>query len=56
MCEDGENCLKYLKRGSSGTEERGHKDFKKGGEGGKLDQGVSALKRGDWKPLTNYAS
>ena len=50
----GGNCLKYLKRG--GTERRGgnRKIFKKGG---KLGQGVGALKRrGGWaeSSLTNY--
>ena len=41
MLEGWGNCLKYLKRG--GTEKRGGKaDLKKGG---KLGQGVGALKR-----------
>ena len=32
------------------------KNFKKMmGEGGKLGQGVVALKRGGWNPLTSYA-
>ena len=39
------NCLKYLKRGWNRKEGRGNKVFKKGG-GGKLSQGVGALKRG----------
>ena len=36
------------------TEGRGHKDYKK--RGGKLCQGVCALKRGGggWNPLRNY--
>ena len=49
MREDGGNCLKYLKRGWNRKERGGHKDFKGGGEGGgggKLGQGVKALKRG----------
>ena len=36
--EGGGNCLKYLL----------------GGEGSKLGQGVGAIKRGVWNPLTNY--
>ena len=52
MREGGENCVKYLKRGWSRTERRGHKDFKKGG---KLGQWVGALKKGrGWNTLTNY--
>ena len=43
MCEGGWNCLKYLKKGWNRKEGRGNKDFKKGG---KLGQGVGALKRG----------
>ena len=42
--ECGGNCLKYLNRGRNRKERRGNKDFKKGG--GKLGQGVGALKRG----------
>ena len=38
------DCLKYLKRGWNRKEGRGNKHFKKGG--GKLGQGVGALKRG----------
>ena len=53
MRECGGNCLKYLKRGRNRKERRGNKDFKKGG--GKLGQGVGALKRGDWNPVANYA-
>ena len=34
-------------------EGRGNKDFEKGG---KLGQGVGALKRGSWNPLMNYES
>ena len=49
--EGGGNCLKYLKRGWNRTEGRGNKDLKKGG---KLGQWVGALKRGGWKPVTNY--
>ena len=44
------NCLKYLKRGWN-REGRGNRDFKKGG---KLGQGVGALKRGGWNPFANY--
>ena len=50
MCEDGGNCLKYLKRG--GTEKRGGdtKILKRGGD--KLGQRVGALKKGErWNPL-----
>ena len=39
----GDNCLKYLERGSNRKEGREHIDFKKGG--GKLGQGVGSLKR-----------
>ena len=39
----GGNCLKYLKMWWNRKEHRGNKDFKKGG---KLGQGVGALKRG----------
>ena len=45
MCEGGGNCLKYLRRGWNRKEGRGNKDFKKGG-GGKLDEGVEALRTG----------
>ena len=48
------DCLKYLKRGWNRKEEKDNKDFLKKGRGGKLDQGVSALKKGDWNHLTNY--
>ena len=53
MREGGWNCLKYLKRGWNRKEGRGNKDFK---EGGKLGQGVGALKGGGggWNLLTNY--
>ena len=52
MREGGANCLKYLKMGWNRKEGRGHKDFKKGG---RLGQGVNALKRaGELKPTTNY--
>ena len=40
----GEMSIKYPKRKWNRTEGRGHKDFK--GGGGKLGQGVGALKRG----------
>ena len=48
----GGDCLKYLKRGWNRKEGKGKKDFKKGG---KLDQGLGALK-GGWAgtPLMNY--
>ena len=46
------NYLKYLKRWCNRKKGGvGNKDFKKGG---KLDQGVSALKREGWNLLTNY--
>ena len=41
-CEGGGNCLKYLEREWYRKEGNGNKDFKMGG---KLDQGVDALKR-----------
>ena len=41
--EGGGNCLKYLKRGWNRKKGRENKDFQKGG---KLGQGVGALKRG----------
>ena len=44
----GGNCLKHLKRGWNRKERRGNKDFKKGG---KLGQGVGAVKRGAGTPL-----
>ena len=50
MREGVGNCLKYLKMGRNRTEGRGHKDFKKGG---KLGQGVGALKKGPGAPLRN---
>ena len=46
--EGGDNCLKYLKRRWNRKEGQGNKDFKKGG--GKLGQGVGALKRGGMEP------
>ena len=52
MREGGGNCLKYLKKGWNRKEGRETKILK---VGGKLGQGVGALKRGgSWKPLTNY--
>ena len=42
-------CLKYIKRGWNRKEERGNKDFKKGGTS---SRGV-CLKEG-WNPHTNY--
>ena len=49
LCEGGGNCLKCLKRGWNRKEERGNKDFKKGGQ---LGQGVGTLKkRGTGTPL-----
>ena len=42
--EGGGDCLKYLKKGWNRKEGRGNKVFKK--EGGKLSQGLGALKRG----------
>ena len=41
------NCLKYLNRGWDRKKRRGHKDFKRGG---KLGQGVGALKRLELEP------
>ena len=43
MREGGGNCLKHLKRVWKGKEGRENKEFKKGG---KLGQGVGALKGG----------
>ena len=44
--------MKYLKKGWNKKEERRNKDFKSGGgRGGKLSQGVSALKKGAGTPL-----
>ena len=40
---EGEDCLKYLKRGWNRKEGKGNKDLKKGGQ---LGQGVGALKMG----------
>ena len=51
LCEGGGNYLKYLKRGWNGTEGKDTKILKREG---KLVQGVGALKRGGWNPLTNY--
>ena len=51
---DGEDCLKYLKRGWNRKEGRGNKDFEKGG---KLGQGVGTLKwdgGGGWNNLTKH--
>ena len=42
------SCLKYFERGWNIKEQRGHKDLKKGG---KLGQGLGALKRGAGTPL-----
>ena len=50
---DEGNCLKYLKREWNRKEGRGNKDIKKGG---KLGQGVGALKSGSWNPLTYYGT
>ena len=44
--EHGGDCLKYVKSGWNRKEGRGNKDLKNGGGGGKLGQGVDALKRG----------
>ena len=50
MHEGGRNCVKFLKKGGRGRKEgRGNKKFKK--RGGKLGQGVGALKRGTETPL-----
>ena len=48
MCEVGENCLKYLKRGWNRKDGRGNKDFKKED---KLGQDVGALKGRAGTPL-----
>ena len=52
LCEGGGDCLKYLKTGWNRKEERGNKDFKKGGNTG--SRGGYLKKGGDWNPLTNY--
>ena len=52
MCEGGENCLKYLKRGWNRKEGRGNKGFKKGGQAG--SRGGCLKKKGGWSPHTNY--
>ena len=44
------DCLKYLKREWNRKEGKGNKDFKKRGGGGKLGQGVGALKQGRLEP------
>ena len=44
-------CLKYLKRGWNKKEWKKNEDLKKVG---KLGQGLGALKRGSWNPLTNH--
>ena len=49
----GGDCLKYLKMGWNRKEVRGNNDFKMGG---KLGQGVGALKRGTGIPLRTMAS
>ena len=51
MRECGGNCMKYLKKGWNKKEGRRNKDFKSGWGGGKLSQGVSALKKGAGTPL-----
>ena len=51
MREGGGNCLKYLNMRWDRAEGRRQRDSTKGG---KLGQGVGALKEGGWKPLTNY--
>ena len=45
MREDGGELSKIPLKGWNRTEERRHKDFKRGG-GGKLGQGVGTLKKG----------
>ena len=54
MREGGENCLKYLKRGWNRKDRTRSRKFKKMNV--KLCQGLGTLKKGDWKPLTNYAT
>ena len=51
MREGGGNCPRDLKRRWNRKEGNGQKDFKKGD---KLGQGIGALKRRGWNPLTNY--
>ena len=51
MREGGGNYVKYHKRGWDRKEGRENKKFKKGG---KLGQGVGALKKRGWNPLMNY--
>ena len=48
MRERGGNCLKYLKRGVEKKRGKRNKDLK---QGGKLGQGVGALKRRGWLEL-----
>ena len=56
MHEGGGNCLKYLKRGWNRTEQGGGDTKIKTKRGGKLGQGLGALKRGEggWNLFTNY--
>ena len=49
--EGGGNCLKHLKRWWEKKRGGKTKILKRGG---KLGQGVGALKRGSWDPLMNY--
>ena len=49
--EGGGNYLKYIKKGWNRKEGRGNKVFKRGGGGGKLSQGLGALKKGTGTPL-----
>ena len=51
MREAGGNCLKHLKRGVEKKRGEGTQKIRK--RGGKLGQGVGALKREGWSPLTN---
>ena len=51
MREGEGNCLKYPKKGWERKEGRGHKDFRRGRAGRKLDRGKGALKRGAGTPL-----
>ena len=46
MLEGGGNCLKYLKRGWKSKEERGNKDFKKGGGERQAGSKGGCLKKG----------
>ena len=50
MHEGGGNCVKCFKRGWNRKEGRANKNFKKGQAGSR----GGSLKKGGWRPLTNY--